>query len=100
VCAKRLFRAADAIPGETWRNCPGLTEWSAAELVAHLAVVERAVITNVDRPTQKSPIPVPFLKRFQLPLWLVEAQVIRRRSPVPLKRVLLAASISGNAERI
>jgi hypothetical protein len=56
--------AADAIAGETWRNCPGLNAWSAAELVAHLVVVERGVITNVDRLTQKSPIPVPFLKRF------------------------------------
>ena len=90
-CAQSaFFRAADAIPGETWDKCPGLNEWSAAELVAHLVVVERGVITNVDRLTQKSPIPVPFLKRFHLPLWLVEARVIRRRSPVPLDKTLIA----------
>jgi hypothetical protein len=73
-----------------WGNCPGLKEWSAAELVAHLAVVERGVITTVDRRTQKSPIPVPFLRRFHLPLWLMEARVIRRRSPVPLEETLMA----------
>ena len=85
-----IFRAADAIPAEKWGNCPGLNEWSAAELVAHLVVVERGVVTNVDRLTQKAPIPVPFPKRMHLPLWLVETRVIRRKSPVPLDRSLMA----------
>jgi len=85
-----FFRAADTIPGEKWDNCPGLDEWSAAELVAHLVVVERGVVTNVDRLTQKAPIPVPFPKRIHLPLWLVEARVIRRKSPVPLDPSLMA----------
>ena len=87
---KTFFRAADAIPGEKWGDCPGLNEWSAAELVVHLVVVERGVIRNVDRLTQKSPIPVPFPKRFHLPLWLVEARVIHRKSPVPLDESLMA----------
>jgi hypothetical protein len=100
-----FFRAADAIPGETWGKCPGLDEWSAAEIVAHLVVVERGVVTNVDRLTQKSPIPVPFPKRFHLPLWLVEARVIRRKSPVPLDESLIAekeamlAGLRGVRER-
>jgi hypothetical protein len=100
-----FFRAADAIPGETWSKCPGLNEWSAAELVAHLVVVERGVVTKVDRLTQESPIPVPFRKRFHLPLWLVEARVIRRKSPVPLDESLIAekeamlAGLRGVRER-
>ena len=85
-----FFRAADAIPAEKWDNYPGLNEWSAAQLVAHLVVVERGVVTNVDRLTQKAPIPVPFPKRLHLPLWLVEARVIRRKSPVPLDDSLMA----------
>ena len=85
-----FFRAADAIPAEKWDNCPGLNEWSAAQLVAHLVVVERGVVINVDRLTQKAPIPVPFPKRLHLPLWLVEARVIRRKSPVPLDNSLMA----------
>jgi DinB superfamily len=85
-----FFRAADTIPAEKWGSCPGLNEWSAAELVAHLVVVERGVVTNVDRLTQKAPIPVPFPKRIHLPMWLVEARVIRRRSPVPLDESLMA----------
>lgn len=85
-----FFRAADAIPAGRWGNCPGLGEWSAAELVGHLMVVERGVVTNVDRLTQKIPIPVHFPKRMHLPMWLVEARVIRRKSPVPQDPSLMA----------
>jgi hypothetical protein len=100
-----FFRAADAISAEKWDNCPGLNEWSAAQLVAHLVVVERGVVTSVDRLTQKAPAPVPFPKRMHLPLWLVEARVIRRKSPVPLDESLMAekeamlAGLRGVRER-
>jgi len=85
-----FFRVADTIPAEKWGNCPAQNEWSAAELVAHLVVVERGVVTRVDQLTQKSALPIPFSKRMHLPLWLVEARVIRRKSPVPLDESLLA----------
>jgi DinB superfamily len=84
-----FFRAADTIPAEKWDKCPGANEWSAAQLVAHLVVVERGVIARVDQLTQKSPEAVPFSKRFHLPLWLVQARVIRRKSPVPLDENLM-----------
>jgi len=99
-----FFRAADAIPGEKWGNCPGFNQWSAAELVAHLVVVERGVVTNADRLTQRAPIPVSF-PRLHFPMWLVEARVIRRKSPVPLDESLMAekeamlAGLRGMRER-
>src|SRR5260370_4624282 len=100
-----FLRAADAIAGEKWDNCLGLNQWSAGELVAHLVVVERGVVTNADRLTQKAPIPVPFPKRLHFPMWLVEARVIRRKSPVPLDESLMAekeamlAGLRGGRER-
>ena len=100
-----FFRAADTIPTEKWGNCPAADEWSAAQLVAHLVVVERGVVTRVDQLTQNSPSPIPLLKRLHLPLWLVEARVIRRKSPVPLDEKLLAekeamlAGLRGVRER-
>ncbi|HXH68388.1 MAG TPA: DinB family protein [Candidatus Limnocylindrales bacterium] len=100
-----FFRAADTIPAEKWGNCPAQDEWSAAELVAHLVVVERGVVTRVDQLTQKSALPIPFPKRLHLPLWLVEARVIRRKSPVPMDESLLAekeamlAGLRGMRER-
>jgi hypothetical protein len=100
-----FFRAADTIPTQKWGDSPGADEWSAAQLVAHLVVVERGVVTRVDQLTQRSPIPVPFPKRMHLRLWLVEARVIRRKSPVALDESLLAekkamlAGLRGARER-
>ena len=85
-----FFRAADGIPPEQWSVRPDVEEWSAAEIVAHLVMVERAIIGGADRITQKPPRHVAFLKRFHLPIWLVEKRVVRRKSPIPLDPGLLA----------
>jgi len=84
-----FFRAADTIPPEQWSSKPRAEEWSAAELVAHLVMVERAVVGGADRIIQKTPKEIPFLKRFHLPFWLVEARLIRRKTPIPLDQGLL-----------
>ncbi len=89
-----FLRAADVIPVEKWDVSPGLERWSAAELVAHLVVVERGILGKADGVTKKIPIPVSFPKRFHLPLWLVEARVLRRKSPTPLDPSLMAAKES------
>ena len=89
-CAQRaFFQAADSVPAEQWNSKPKPDEWSAAELVAHLVMVERTIIGSADRVTQKTPKPTPFLKRFHLPMWLVESRIIRRKSPIPLDASLL-----------
>jgi hypothetical protein len=84
-----FFRAADAVPPDQWSTNPRKDEWSAGELVAHLIMVERAVVGGADRISRKTPRPIPYLKRFHLPLWLVEARVIRRKSPIPLDGELM-----------
>ena len=84
-----LLRAADAISAELWQERPTLQSWSAGELIGHLMSVERTVIGNADRYTQKPPKHFPALKRWHLPLLLVEARVIRRKSPIPLDPELL-----------
>ena len=89
-CAqKAFFQAADSVPAEQWNAKPKADAWSAAELVAHLVTVERTIIGSADRVTQKIPKPIPFLKRFHFPMWLVESRIIRRKSPIPLDRSLL-----------
>jgi DinB superfamily len=91
-CAQTaFFRAADSVSAAQWNAKPQADEWSAAELVAHLVMVERAIIGCADRVMQKMPKPVPFLKRFHFPMWLVETRIIRRKSPIPLDRGLLNA---------
>ena len=84
-----LLRAADSVPADRWKISPADGAWCAAELVAHLIMVERAIIGGADRICQKPPRPVPFLKRFHLPLALVEARLIRRKTPLPLDARLI-----------
>ena len=84
-----LLRAADAIPAEQWRTSTKAGSWSAAELVAHLTMVERSVVAKADRIAQKEPIPVSFLKRIHLPFALVKARIIKRQSPVPVDPQML-----------
>lgn len=100
-----LLRAADAIPAEQWRSSPGDGAWSAGELVAHLIMVERIIISKADRITQKPAKPTPLLKRFHLPLALVEARLVRRKTPIPLDAQLvrekeaMLAELRGVRER-
>jgi len=84
-----LLRAADVVPIQEWRTRPGEGRWSAAELVAHLMMVERAVIGKADRVAQKPPRHVSLLKRIHMPMALVESRLIRRKSPVPIDTNLL-----------
>jgi hypothetical protein len=84
-----FFRAADTIQAEKWTTKSKPEEWCAAELVAHLIVLERAIVGGADRAVQKTPRRVPYLKRFHLPLWLVEMRIIRRKTPIPVDHSLV-----------
>lgn len=83
------LHASDAIPPDLWRCRPSRGGWSSAEVVAHLCQIERAVTGAADRIIRHSPKPIPFLKRFHLPLRIVEARLLRRQTPVPLDLELL-----------
>ena len=101
----RFCRVADAIRAEDWERQPAPGSWSAGEIVAHLTVVERGIIRNADRITQQAEMRIPFRRRLHLPLWLVEARIIRRKSPVPQDPGLMAeketmlACLRGARER-
>lgn len=85
----RLLRVADSVPVEKWKTSPPKGGWSAAEVVTHLIMVERGVIATADRIAQKTPRHFPLWKRFHLPLVIVEARVIRRKTPLPLDPTLV-----------
>ena len=90
-----FFRAADAVPSNQWTRKPKAEQWSAAEVVAHLVMVERAIVGGADRITQRGPQHVSLLKRLHLPVWLVESRIIRRKTPIPLD-----ATLMGNKEEM
>lgn len=79
-----FLRAADAVHPEDWKTRPEEGRWSAAELVAHLIGVEKAVVEKADRISQKAPKRVPLYRRFHLPMALVETRIVRRKAPVPV----------------
>ena len=85
----RFLRAADEVAAEDWKKRPEEGRWSAAELVAHLIGVEKAVIEKADRVSQKPPKRVPLFRRFHLPIALVESRLIRRKAPVPISADVL-----------
>jgi hypothetical protein len=84
-----FFRAADTIPSEQWTAKPSNEKWSAAEVVAHLVMVELAIVGGADRISQKKAKPIPFLERAHLPIWMVKIRLLRRKSPLPLDASLV-----------
>jgi DinB superfamily len=91
-----FLRAADAIAPEAWKTRPRPDRWSAAELVAHVVSVEKAVIEKADRVSQKPPRHIPLYKRFRLPTRLAELRVIRLKSPIPV----LPAALRGKEDML
>ena len=91
-----FLQTADCIPSHQWTLEPSSDSWSAAEVVAHLIMVERRIVGDADRITRNAPRPVPFLKRAHFPMWLVKARIVRRKSPIPLDPQL----ISGKEEML
>lgn len=98
-------RAADAIAAEEWARQPRQDQWSAGEIVAHLVVVERGILGKADKITQKVPLPIPFLKRMHLPMWMAERRVIRLKTPIPqdprliVEKEVMLAELRGARER-
>jgi DinB family protein len=85
----QFLAALDAVPAHQWKTYPAEGRWSAGELVCHLIQVERAIIKNASKVMQRPPQPRPLLKRFHLPMALVESRLIPRKTPIPLDPALL-----------
>lgn len=83
------MRAADDVPADQWKQNPSEGRWSAGEVVAHLIMVERAILRGTDKLLQKTPKPRPFFKRFHIPMALVESRLIPLKTPIPLDPALV-----------
>jgi hypothetical protein len=60
--------AADSVSPAEWKSPPDANCWSAAQVIAHLCQVERAVLSYADRVIRKVPHRIPYLQRFHVPL--------------------------------
>jgi hypothetical protein len=86
---ERFEKAARRIPGPHWRTPPKEGAWSAAEIVAHVTMVETLMAGAAAKITRKPPILVPLLKRFHVPVPLVAWRGKRVATPIPLDTLLL-----------
>jgi len=80
----RIVAAAREVPVDKWRSSPGEGRWSAAEVVAHVTMVERAIVAGAKKVLQAPPKPVPLRKRLHLPVALAAWRGVKRRTPIPL----------------
>ena len=79
-----FFRAADIIPCALWTTRPSDVKWSAAEVAAHLVLVEQAIVEGARRVTRKTPKAIPLLQRFHLPMSMAEMRVVKLKAPLSL----------------
>jgi len=79
-----LLRAADAVPADKWKTRPAEGRWSAGELIGHLIMIERAIVSGTDKVLRKPPKGVPFFKRLHVPMAVVKSRLIRLKTPIPL----------------
>ncbi len=86
---RELLRTADTVPADLWKTPPRDGAWSAAEIIAHVIIVERSVIGAARRIFTKKPRQTPLLRRFRLPFVLAEVRLIRMKTPIPIDRQLV-----------
>ena len=84
-----LLAAAQAVPEDSWRKPPSSGAWSAAEVFAHLNMVEEAITGGVARMLAAPPRQLPFWKRIHFSPRLAQFRQLKRKSPIPLDPALV-----------
>jgi hypothetical protein len=77
---------ANRIPDAHWLESPEKDVWSAAEIVAHVGIIEESIILGCKKVSQSDPRPISALKKIRLPLALATWRRKKIRSPIPLKQ--------------
>jgi hypothetical protein len=86
---EKFEAAAHQVPGDGWRTPPSEGKWSAAEVVAHVIMVETLMTGAAAKITRKPPLPVSLWKRIHIPVACVAWRGVRVESPIPLDTLLL-----------
>ena len=85
-----LLAVTEQIPSEQWNQRPEPDCWSAAEVIAHLGMVESAVQKGMQKLLATEPRPVPFWKRIHIPPIVSLTRLVKVKTPLPLDPALLA----------
>ncbi|HEY2964132.1 MAG TPA: DinB family protein [Pyrinomonadaceae bacterium] len=91
---QRLATAVTTVDPEILSKRPAENEWSVAEVVEHLCLVEAAVINYLKLKLDQPPVRVSFLKKL-LPMKIVSLRVKRLKAP---KMVVPSKNLPSMAE--
>ncbi len=91
-----LEGATRALPADKWQQQPRPGAWSAAEVIAHLTMVEERITDRATKLVAGPPPRVPIWKRLHAPPILAGWRGIRARTPIPLDSSL----VSGRDEML
>src|ERR1700691_5304650 len=86
---EKFNAAAQRVLDQDWRTPPRAGAWSAAEIVAHVTMVETLMTGAAAKIIRKPPVHVPLAKRFHIPVALVAWRGVRVETPIPLDTLLL-----------
>lgn len=84
ISRARFISTANEIPDTKWRQSPATDVWSAAEIAAHLAMIEESIVARCRKASQAAPRAVPLLKKIHPPLGLATWRGRKVRSPLLL----------------
>jgi hypothetical protein len=79
---QKFLATIASVPGERWQVAPRAGAWSAAEVVAHVTLVERAVNKNSNRILSAPPASMPLHKRLHLPIWISTWRLFRVKTSI------------------
>lgn len=90
----KLLSVAEEVSDPHWRESPAAGCWSAAEVIAHVGMVEERTIFGMKRLLRAAPQSVPLGKRLHLPLAIAAWRGRKVRTPIPLD----PARVSGKQD--
>jgi hypothetical protein len=94
------MRQASVINCDQWATKPNPKDWSAAEVAAHLKLVETGIVFKATRVCQKTPKHFSVWQRLHLPLLLAERRLIRFKAPDLVDPLLSERSLVDEKEKM
>jgi hypothetical protein len=86
---QKFLATIESVPDQRWLDAPRAGAWSAAEVVAHVTQVERAINKNTNRLLSAPPVSIPFHKRLHFPIGISTWRAFRVKTTIPMKPELL-----------
>ena len=84
ISRAKFLSVAEAVSDLRWGEAPAPDSWSAAEVIAHVAIIEETTIFGMKRLLRSATMPVPLRKRVHLPLAVATWRGRKVRTPIPL----------------